>query len=183
MDLDELRYRRFLDGDESGFEEIMECYRFRLIFFVQRYVGDPDEAEDVVMDVFCYLLMHPKRFRFGTKLSTYLFMLAKSKAVDYLRHRNHFKISSLDDAPEAEGNEKLPEEEVLVKELQFAVNRAITDLPMEMQVAIHLVFFENLSYKEAALVMKKSAKQVDNLLYRAKEKLREVLGKEGKALL
>lgn len=183
MEADELRYKRFLEGDESAFEEIMETYRFRLIFFLQRYVGDPDTAEDIAMDVFCYVLMHPKRFRFGTKLSTYLFMLAKSRALDFVRHRDHFRIASLDEVTEQETLSPSLEEEVLRNEIQFAVNHAISRLSTEMQIVIHLIYFENLSYKEAAKVMKKSTKQIDNLIYRAKEKLRNVLGKEGEALL
>ena len=47
-----------------------------------------------------------------------------------------------------------------------------------MRLAVHLVYFEELSYEEAARVMKKSKKQIDNLLYRAKSFLRSELGKE-----
>ena len=44
---------------------------------------------------------------------------------------------------------------------------------------MHLVYFEDLTYEDAARVMKKNRKQVANLLYRAKEKLRTILGKDG----
>ena len=145
MEADEYRYQRFLEGDENAFEEIMNDYRFRLIFFLQRYVGDPDTAEDIAMDVFCHVLMHPKRYRVGTRLSTYLFMLAKSKALDYIRHRDHFRYTTLDDTHELESDESTPEEAVLTEEIQIFVNRAISELPTEMQVAVHLIFFENLS--------------------------------------
>jgi len=40
-----------------------------------------------------------------------------------------------------------------------------------------------MSYDEAGRVMKKSRKQVDNLLYRAKKELRIILGKDGELLL
>ena len=52
-----------------------------------------------------------------------------------------------------------------------------------MRVVIHLVYFEDLTYDEAAKVMKKNRKQVDNLLYRAKKELRIILGKDGELLL
>jgi RNA polymerase sigma-70 factor (ECF subfamily) len=48
-----------------------------------------------------------------------------------------------------------------------------------MQIAMHLVYIEELSYKEAAKILKKSPKQVDNLLTRAKSTLRTTLSKEG----
>lgn len=40
-----------------------------------------------------------------------------------------------------------------------------------------------MSYEEAARIMKKNRKQVDNLLYRAKKELRILLGKDGEWLL
>lgn len=55
--------------------------------------------------------------------------------------------------------------------------------PDDMRVVIHLIYFEDLSYDEAGKVMKKSRKQVDNLLYRAKKELRIILGKDGELLL
>ena len=59
-----------------------------------------------------------------------------------------------------------------------ALNNALKSLPEEMQAAIHLVYFEELSYEDTAKVMGKSKKQIDNLLYRAKAILRDTLGKE-----
>ena len=47
----------------------------------------------------------------------------------------------------------------------------------------HLIYFEDMTYEEAAKVMKKNRKQVDNLLYRAKKELRIILGKDGELLL
>ena len=46
-----------------------------------------------------------------------------------------------------------------------------------MRVVIHLIYFEDLSYDEAGKVMKKSRKQVDNLLYRAKKSFASFLWK------
>ena len=48
-----------------------------------------------------------------------------------------------------------------------------------MRAVVHLIYFEEMTYAEAAKVMKKTVKQVDNLLYRAKKALRITLGKDG----
>ena len=56
-------------------------------------------------------------------------------------------------------------------------------LSQDMRVAVHLVYFEEMTYEEAAKVMKKNRKQIDNLLYRAKKELRIILGKDGELLL
>ena len=51
-----------------------------------------------------------------------------------------------------------------------------------MATALYLVYFEELSYADTAKVMKKTTKQVDNLLYRGKAALRNLLGKDGSVL-
>ena len=58
------------------------------------------------------------------------------------------------------------------------MNNALIQLTDDMRAAVHLVYFEQLSYEDAAKVMKKNKKQVDNLLYRAKSTLRTILTEE-----
>ena len=70
------------------------------------------------------------------------------------------------------------EEQILADERRRRVHEAMKQLPEDMRIAIHLIYFEELSYEEAAFVMRKKRKQVDNLLYRAKAILRTILGKE-----
>ena len=59
------------------------------------------------------------------------------------------------------------------------ITRGFFLLPEEQQIAVHLVYFEEYSYAEAAKIMKKTAKHVDNLLYRAKNTLRDLMGERG----
>ena len=63
------------------------------------------------------------------------------------------------------------------------LSRAMSQLPQDMREALHLVYFEEMSYDEASRVMKKSIKQLDNLLYRGKKELFVLLGEEGKQLI
>lgn len=88
MDNGESSYRRFLEGDKSAFDEILRLYLDSLVFFVDRYVRDVYTAEDIAVDVFTYVLMHPHRYNFKASLKSYLFMLGRSRAIDHLRHRN-----------------------------------------------------------------------------------------------
>ena len=87
MDNGASSYRRFLDGDEAAFDLIVREYREPLIFFISRYVHDTCAAEDIAVDVFMYILVHPKRYNFKVSLKTYLFMLGRSRAIDFLRRQ------------------------------------------------------------------------------------------------
>ena len=179
MDNGASSYRRYLDGDEAAFDVILSLYRDNLTFFINRFVHDFDAAEDLAIDTFMYLIVHPLRYNFRTPLKTYLFMIGRSRALDYLRHRGKMTMVELSQAEHEISSGPSLEEIILLDERKQALNKALDALPEDMQTAVHLVYFEDLTYEDAAKVMKKNRKQVANLLYRAKEKLRTILGKDG----
>ena len=182
MDNGACSYRRFLDGEESAFDEIMKELFHGLVFFVDRYVHDVQTAEDIAIDVFSDLIVHKHRYNFKVSLKTYLYMIGRSRALDYVKHRKVIAFTELSEATEVAAEDETPEECVLTEERKRKVNAAVAALPEEMQVVIHLVYFEEMTYQEAAKVMKKNRKQVDNLLYRAKKELRSLLGEDGELL-
>ena len=166
-------YRRFLAGEEQAFDEIMaELFR-GLVFFADRYVHNVHTAEDIAIDVFADLIVHRHRYDFRVPLKTYLYMRGRCRALDVLRHGKVLPIAPIDELGE-QADERALEEVVLADERKRAVNAALAQLPEDQRTAIHLVFFAEMSYADAARVMKKSKKQVDNLLYRAKKALREM---------
>ena len=183
MDNGASSYRRFLSGDESAFDAIMEELFYPLVFFIDRYVQDVHTAEDIAMDVFSELIVHKNRYNFKVSLKTYLFMLGRSRALDCLRHRKVLNLVELSEASGTHDGTTPLEELVLTDERKCAVSAALSQLPEQLRTAVHLIYFEDLSYEEAARVMKKNRKQVDNLLYRAKKELRIILGKDGELLL
>ncbi len=183
MDNGACSYRRFLDGDESAFDGIMRELFHSLVFFINRYVQDIHAAEDLAIDTLTDLLVHRNRYNFKVTLKTYLFMIGRSRALDYIKRRKIVEFVSLSAAEILPDTGMSLEETVLADRRKQAVNEAIAKLSEDMQVAVHLIYFEDLSYKEAAKIMKKNEKQVDNLLYRAKKELRILLGEEGEQLL
>ena len=58
MDNGESSYRRFLDGDNDAFGEILDMYRESLMFFINRTVNDLAVAEDIAADSFAELIIH-----------------------------------------------------------------------------------------------------------------------------
>ena len=182
MDNGASSYRRFLDGDESAFDEIMKELFDNLVFFIDRYVHDIHTAEDIAIDTFSDLVVNRHRYNFKVSLKTYLFMLGRSRTLNYIKHRKVIDFVELSEADTVLEHETL-EEIVLVDERKRVMNTALSALSDDMRVVIHLIYFEGLSYDEAAKVMKKNRKQVDNLLYRAKKELRIILGKDVEHLL
>ena len=177
MDHGESSYRRFLEGDKNAFDEVFNLYYTPLTFFANRYVENVHDAEDIAINTLLELLLHPKRYNFRTPLKAYLFAIARNKSLNFLRDHRKDTVLPEDVEGELAENRSLAEE-LIKKEEHRALNQALGTLPAELRAAIHLVYFEELSYEQAAKVMGKSKKQIDNLLYRAKAILRDTLGKE-----
>ena len=183
MDNGASSYRRYLNGDEDAFGEIVKEYFDSLVFFIDRFVNDHAVAEDIALDAFTQLVVNKKRYNFSVSLKTFLFMIGRSRALDYLKHKKKLQMVDLDQVQELSDEEASLEDLVLADERKRKVNAAIAKLPEEMQAVIHLVYFEQLSAEDAGKVLRKNRKQVYNLLYRAKAELRKLLGEDGDGLL
>ena len=183
MDNGASSYRRFLDGDEAAFDAILKEYMDGLIFFIDRFVRDTYTAEDIAIDVFAELVANPHRYNFKVSLKTYLFMMGRSRALNHIKRQKRLQTVPLEQVEEQLAERVDLAERLLADARKRAVNDALCKLPEDMRTAVHLVYIEELSYQEAARVMGKSSKQVDNLLYRAKTMLRTMLGKVGEQLI
>lgn len=179
MDAAANSYRRFLSGDDSAFEEIMQELFCGLVFFINGFVHDPHTAEDIAIDAFSDLVVHRHRYNFRVSLKTYLYMVGRSRALDHLRRRKILRFTELSEARHLSDDSAALEELVLADDRKRRVNTALERLPEEMAAAVRLVYFEEMTYAEAAKVMGKKSKQVDNLLQRAKKELYRILGEEG----
>ena len=181
MDNGASSYRRFLNGDESAFEDIMKELFRGLVFFIDGFVHDTHAAEDIAIDTFSDLVVHRHRYNFKVTLKTYLYMVGRSRALDYIKHRKVIEFTELSELQTVADDEVL-EETVLKSEQKRRIHAALAKLPRDMREVVHLIYFDEMTYEEAAKVMRKNRKQVDNLLYRAKKELRVILGKDGDLL-
>lgn len=177
MDNDALCYQRFLDGDESGFDELIRRYHDHLIWFIYRYVRHFETAEDLAADTFMELIVHKKRYHFKSSFKTYLFSIAKNKAVDHIRREK--RIVFLPEETEADPDIGTIEETILQDEEMKAVKNVLSSLHEDYATFLHLFIFEGMSPDEIAIIMKKTKKQIGNIAYRAKQALRQRLEKEG----
>lgn len=165
-------YEQFLKGNKEAFEEIVIKHKDRLIYFIMRYVKNYEIAEDLAQDTFVYMLMNRKEYDFKYSLKTYLYTIAKSRAINYLKRER--KIVALE---EIESSEDL-EEMVFQSEQKQNVRKAIDKLKPEYQSAIYLADIERLSYHEIGKILTKTLPQVKILIYRARRSLEEIIKKE-----
>ena len=177
MDNGESSYRRFLDGDENAFSEIVTAYKDSLIFFINRYVNNFAVAEELAQDVFVELLIHKKRFNFKASLKTYIFTIGRNLAVSYVRKCAR-KPECAYEFIENEQDRAMLEDEFIREEEKRELHEALGRIPEDYSTVLHLIYFEGMSNEQVCAVMKKNKKQVENIVYRAKKALRKELEKE-----
>ncbi len=176
MTADEKAYARFLSGDEAGLTELIEIYRNPLSDFINAYIKDEHDSQDIMLDVFVDLV-RKNRFRGESSLKTYLFAVARNKA---LKHISRKKAQTIE-FEQAQNYIPLAADanaQLISEEERQAVRSAVRSLKPEYREAIHLIYFEDMTYEQAAAVMKKSKKQISNYVFRAKQQLREILKEE-----
>lgn len=173
-------YKKWLCGDGAAFDKIIEIYHDALIFFAYGIVKNFADAEDIASDVFADVIVHPKRYFFGCSLKTYLFSMAKNKAVDRIRRRRRFSDKDISESEESISDGKLLEDRLIADEKAKAVRDALKEINPEYATALKLTYFYGFSGDEICIIMNKNKKQMTNLLYRGKEALKKVL--EGKGV-
>ena len=172
-------YRLFCAGDQSAFDAIMEEFQQNLIFFLHGYVHNLETAEDLAEDTFVELLLRKGAYRYQSSLKTFIFAVARHKAIDHLRRERRRASVGLDEIKEQSDGLPLLEEIVIQNERAAMLHKTLADMPEDYREVLYLLYIERQSYDDIARIMRKSRKQIDNLAYRARQAMRNVLGKEG----
>ena len=173
MKEDKILYKEFLEGNKKSFEELILKHRNNLIFFITRYVKNIETAEDIFQDIALYILENKDYYNFDYSFKTYLYMIAKSKTIDFIKKQKN--IYSIDDSNFEIEDVRLLEEIILTKDHQKKIQNVMRKMLPEYQLVIYLTQIEGLSYKDTALIMNKKESQIKTLSFNARKKLRQLM--------
>lgn len=175
---DEAAYRRYLDGEENAADLLVEKYGDALILYINGYIKDIHEAEDLMIEAFSRIFAKERPIRGEGSFKAYLYKTARNLS---LRHTKKHRIPflSLDELDFEPQSEMLVDTAFACNELDMRLYEALEKLKVEYREALYLVSLEELSYRDAARVMGKSETQITNLVYRGKQGLKKILEQEG----
>ena len=168
--------------EERSFEELVNNYKNKLYNTVLGLVQNEMDAEDITQEVFIQAYESIQSFKGDSKLSTWLYRIAISKALDFIRKKNRKKRSAV--IFRFFGPERKEEEPatfhhpgVVLEQRENAAMlfKAINELPEKQRIAFTLHKLEALSYQQVAAVLDTSLSSVESLMHRAKTNLRENL--------
>lgn len=168
-------YQKYLAGDAKALEELMEIYGDRLTLYINGYVKNICDAEDLMIDVFAYLV--DRRPNVKDNFNGYIHKAARNHALMFLRKKKRHLLFL---NKEFEFSiENTFEEDILTKERNEGLYKCLKNLPAAQKEALYLVYIEKMSYKDAAQVLNKTKKQVDKLLQSGKKNIKPLLETEG----
>jgi RNA polymerase sigma-70 factor (ECF subfamily) len=148
---DDLRLRDALAGGcQQALAEAYDTYAPAVYGLALRITNDRGTAEDIAQEVFVELWQRPERYDpRRARLRTWLCMIARRRAIDWLRRRgtqDHYlpMLAQPDTAPMDVA------EDVLTASLLKQVRAAVNDLPVLYRQVIVLAYYDGLTYREVA---------------------------------
>jgi RNA polymerase sigma-70 factor, ECF subfamily len=160
-------------GDEQAFELLFRKYYVRLCSFANKFLNDPEEAKEIVQDVFTKIWEGRDGIDPEDSLKSYLFKIAQNLSLNKLqrkkvesRYTEVFKLVYLDQ------HEFSAHESLLARELEENIANALAKLPPECRKVFELSRTEGLKYKEIADTLHISVKTVEAQMSKALRSLR-----------
>nr|MDQ2886993.1 sigma-70 family RNA polymerase sigma factor [Chloroflexota bacterium] len=183
---DALLAQQALAGDQEAFEIMVRRYSTPLFNFICRFLGDYDQACDVLQQVFMRFYTTLPRLGTGEPFKPWLFQVARNCCVDELRRRRRYAIqfsqletensegelSFLNEIPDSS---PLPEDLAERHDLQQVLNRAIQSLPPKFRAVVLLRYTSQLSFSEIGRTLNMPEATAKTYFHRAKVLLRKIL--------
>lgn len=172
-----------LAGDGAAFAILLKRHRPLLLEMACRILGQREEAEDVLQEVFMSVYAHLHRFRGESKLSTWLYTIALNRVRNQIRRRGKQRMVSMDAGQEkgASGWE-LPEKGPAVEEVEaqrrdsVKLRLAVDALPEHFRSIFVLHYYQHLPLKEIARRVAKPLGTVKVYLHRARKHIQANVG-------
>jgi RNA polymerase sigma-70 factor (ECF subfamily) len=172
--------RRIASGDRSAFEKLYHAYQRRLFGYIFRMVSKTDTAEELTNDVMLEIWKGAAAYRGESKVSTWIFGIARFRAISSLRRTNPKTVEYEHAGPLPDSREL--QDEVLVKEsARDEVRKALTKLTKPHREVMELTFYQGFSYPEIAEIVNCPVNTVKTRMFYARKELRELLA-EGSPL-
>ena len=167
---------RVCQGDAEAFRLIFERYSRPVISFIFDMVNDRALAEELTQETFVRAYRAMRTMRAETKLSTWLFGIARNVARESLRARartgNHVDLSDKS-VVDLSDNTPAPVEGLLSKELNAIIHRSLEALDEDKRLVFTLKVFHQCSYEEIAGITGFSLAKLKTDLHRARAEMRK----------
>ncbi len=178
---DEELIARFQEGDNYAFDLLVKRYKDPLMNFIFRFLGDRNEAEDIVQETFLRLYKNKHYYKEIAKFSTWIYTIAGNLAKTELRKKKRRKLFSIHQFMQTEKDYDIPDEshspetEANTVITDNLIQRAIQKLSPKFKQVILLRDVQGFSYEEISEIVGIPLGTVKSRVNRARLKLQEYL--------
>lgn len=185
---DEALALRAQQGDRQAFNELLSRHKHVLYRVVRRYVGDADDAYDILQDTLISAWEALHRYDAKRPFLAWVRVIALNKCRDFSRRRRFRRLilEAFAAEPAAATETALPEQadaQALAAQEDLRLQRlaeAIAELPKRYKEPLVLTTAGGLTQEATATLLKTTTKAIEMRLRRARSKLMEALNPEGK---
>lgn len=175
--------KRAQRGSAEAFDELVRLHDRRILQMIYSIVGDRQDAGDVYQETFIRAFSRISTFRFESELSTWLGRIAINLALNWrkrMHRKNVFSLEAQNESAEDSPREIRAEEEgavdaLLSRELNRQVESGLRRLPAQQRTVFILKHTHGYKIKEIAEMLGCAEGTVKNQLFRAAERLRQIL--------
>lgn len=167
---------RFQNGDETAFNEIVLRYQQKVYWIARRYLGDHDDADDVVQEVFVKVYDALRSFRKDSAVSTWLYRISVNQSLNFIRWKKVKTFLRLDEVREEQiSDDATPHEHLEDKEGRSLIDEAVQGLPEKQRAVFVLRYYQDLTYEEIAETLKTSIGGLKANYFHAVKKIQEYI--------
>lgn len=163
-------------GESERFGELIERYQDRLMRYARKFLLDPDDAEDVVQDVFVKTYQNINGFDPSRRFSPWIYRIAHNEFVNELKRRQSRRIVPVFDFDTVFPHltaEETSDRAALDAEVRAALEKHLDAVDPKYREPLVLYYLEEMSYKEIADIMQIPVSTVGVRLARARKVLSE----------
>ena len=166
-------------GEQSAYAELLRLHRGAVFRLCRNHLGEEAEALDLTQETFAAAFAHLPAFDPARSFRTWILRIAVNKCRDWARRRKVRRLFTfarpLDEASQV-ADPQLPVDDALGTRQQLErLRRAIVSLPVTLKDPLVLCTIEEMSQADAAEVLGITAKAVETRIYRARQRLAEIL--------
>ena len=171
--------KKFLDGDESSFNRLINKYQQKIYWHARRMTGSHLDADEVVQEVLLVLYNKLKDFQFKSSLYTWIYRITSTRSINYLNKRKLRKILYLDDINSAEtGTKEDIIQDIDTKDKIKKLDQLLQTLPAKQREIFILRNVDGLSYEEISEITGKSIGGLKSNYFHAINKISEMMKNE-----
>ena len=142
--------QRIAGGDKGAMKQVYDLHSGPLFHFVKNWLADVHDASDLVHETMLDVWQKADKFQGRSSLKSWIFSIARNKSID--RNRKGARMTYTDETHDVEDSEISPLEAVELSQDAAALKACVSRLSSTHRRMIHLAFYEDLSYKEIAVI-------------------------------